>query len=366
MNKTELEAALPSEEQTSFQKAAIWVSTGRHGDIDMEVANSFHRVNERLCAGARFNLPQRSSGPSDHPKGLGVFEGAADMVIDPALLMDIDPLDSAGLPQNLVENPSSQPLLAASDGDIIMHDETGTRKTKERPILERVGETLRKQKLRATQQKCRVESSTDSESDANIEVLSNCSFPGGSLKKTTYKKLQLLDPYDGDYEGVSGSSDCSLDSVADVCPWRGILLKHPIPEGLTVEENFLLSASPYRAVSAAVTHESDCMKPADNLMLMESAMEDNGKGSHSGLSGEAEVYKTAEVLQLTTEPSWFTDHNPSECCGFSDNVAPASVLWPVVRLSDKRACEDPIIKRKQGQPVLECAGEKLRKKLRAT
>ncbi|KAL8168942.1 UNVERIFIED_CONTAM: hypothetical protein K2H54_025592 [Gekko kuhli] len=195
-------------------------------------------------------------------------------------------------------------------------------------------------------QKCRVESSTDSESDANTE---------------------FLDPYDGDYEEASGTSDCSLDSLVDACPRKGIFLKHPVPEGLTVEENFSpeqLFASPYRGVSATVTHETDCTKPRDNLMLTGTATEDDGKGLPSRLSWEAEPYEI--VLQPTTEPSWFMQDIPSECSRFSENVAPASVPRPAVSLSDKRACEDAIIKRKQGQPIPESAGEKLRKKLRAT
>ncbi|KAL8168941.1 UNVERIFIED_CONTAM: hypothetical protein K2H54_025584 [Gekko kuhli] len=147
----ELEATLPSEEQKFLQKTAIWVSTGRHADIDMETANDLHRVNGNLCAGIRVNLPQRSSRASDHPKGMGVFGEAADSVLDPSSLMDVDPSDSAELRENFLGTPSPQPLLAAPVGDIVMHNETGIRKTKEMPILERVGETLRKQKLRATQ-----------------------------------------------------------------------------------------------------------------------------------------------------------------------------------------------------------------------
>ncbi|XP_077179816.1 uncharacterized protein LOC143830758 isoform X2 [Paroedura picta] len=218
--------------------------------------------------------------------------------------------------------------------------------------------------------KCRVESSTDSESDANTEVLLNSSFPGGSLKKTAYKKLQFLDPYDGDYEEASGTSDCSLDSLADVCPRRGIFRRPPIPEGLTVEKDFpteqqeFLLASPYRGVPATVPHETDGMKLRDNLMLTETTTEDEGKGLPSRLPWEAEPCET--VLHLTTEPSWFMQHNPSQCSRFSENAAVASVLQPTVRMSDKRAREDPVAKRKQGQPALECAGEKLRKKLRAT
>ncbi|XP_060117127.1 uncharacterized protein LOC132588746 isoform X2 [Heteronotia binoei] len=198
--------------------------------------------------------------------------------------------------------------------------------------------------------KCRVESSTDSESDANTEVLLNSSFPGGVLKKTTYKKLQFLDPYEGDYEETSGTSDCSVASLADACPGKGISPKHPVPEGLTVEENFppeSLSTSPYWGVSA--THKTT--KPRDNLMFMEIATEDDGKGLSSRLSREAE--------SCTTESFCFTQHNPSVCSQFSGNKAPTSVLWSTVRLSDERAHEDPI-KRKQGQPMVECAGKKLR------
>ena len=58
-------------------------------------------------------------------------------------------------------------------------------------------------------QKCTVESSTESESDANPEVLSTEGF----LEKASYAELHFLDPYDGDYEELSGESDWSL------APW---------------------------------------------------------------------------------------------------------------------------------------------------
>lgn len=143
-------------------------------------------------------------------------------------------------------------------------------------------------------------------------------------------------------------------------------MKHPVPEDLSVEENFpperqeSVFTSPYWGVSAAVNHETNCTKPKDNLILTETAVESPRLGLLSRLPWEVEPCET------TTEPHLFIQHNLSECSRFSENVALASVSRPTVRLSDKRARDDPIIKRKPGQPVLECAGEKLRKKLRAT
>uniref|UniRef100_A0ACB8G5G1 Uncharacterized protein n=1 Tax=Sphaerodactylus townsendi TaxID=933632 RepID=A0ACB8G5G1_9SAUR len=148
---TALEASFPPEEEKPLQKAAIWASRGSHADLDMEMDNDLQRVNESLGAGIMVDLPHRSSKPSDHPKGTGVFGEPDDLMLDPSSLMDIDILDSSGLLQNLLGTSSLQPLLAAPIGDIVMHNEMGIRNTKEIPVLEWVGETLRKQKLQAMQ-----------------------------------------------------------------------------------------------------------------------------------------------------------------------------------------------------------------------
>ncbi|XP_075471163.1 uncharacterized protein LOC142503092 [Ascaphus truei] len=62
--------------------------------------------------------------------------------------------------------------------------------------------------------KCKVESSTESESDINNEGPSSTPTHGTS-KKTAALKLQFLDPYDGDSEDTSTHSDGSAIFVQD-------------------------------------------------------------------------------------------------------------------------------------------------------
>ncbi|KAG8561688.1 hypothetical protein GDO81_015441 [Engystomops pustulosus] len=67
---------------------------------------------------------------------------------------------------------------------------------------------------------CKVESSTDSESDNNNEGFGNnvlaLTFPV-DVKTIDFQKLQFLDPYDGDSEDTiqSNSSECDLKCVID-------------------------------------------------------------------------------------------------------------------------------------------------------
>lgn len=119
----ELEALFPLG-QGSFPPAA-----GRHSDIDMELANDLQRG----------------------PKGLGALAETLGLMPDQSLFMDTEPSECADLPLlHPVVASLSPPLPAESSSDIDMHDETVVTKMTERPILERVGETLRQKKLRAT------------------------------------------------------------------------------------------------------------------------------------------------------------------------------------------------------------------------
>ncbi|XP_069806686.1 uncharacterized protein [Dendropsophus ebraccatus] len=65
--------------------------------------------------------------------------------------------------------------------------------------------------------KCKVESSTDSESDNNNNegCGTNVSSPV-ALRTTDFQKMQFMDPYDGDSEDtVHSSSECDLKFVGD-------------------------------------------------------------------------------------------------------------------------------------------------------
>ncbi|KAM3920352.1 uncharacterized protein RB166_014753 [Leptodactylus fuscus] len=68
--------------------------------------------------------------------------------------------------------------------------------------------------------KCKVESSTDSESDVNNEGIGTAvSIPTThvDVEKMDFQKLQFLDPYDGDFEDAiqSSSSECDQKSTVD-------------------------------------------------------------------------------------------------------------------------------------------------------
>ncbi|XP_053139997.1 uncharacterized protein LOC128339697 [Hemicordylus capensis] len=141
------------EDPKSFQMAAAWVppSTGRHNDIDMEPTSDFQRDSESLQTGILPNLPQRAARTSELPKGLGPFADGLGRMPDHFLLMEIEQSESTERLPDPVVAPSPKSLLAEPGGDIIMHDESRIRKSKEISILERVGETLRQKKLRATQ-----------------------------------------------------------------------------------------------------------------------------------------------------------------------------------------------------------------------
>lgn len=150
-----------------------------------------------------------------------------------------------------------------------------------------------------------------------------------------------MDPYDGDYEDLSGMSDCSLDSLVDMSHSRKVLQGHPIFEALTAVSCFLpegqepFFASPDRAVSATVTQE-----------------------------GEQDQHEPREVVQLQMEPFWLSGSNSSKLGECSKNSAAA--LQPTLMECDNGVCEVTNAHKKQGRPVLENTGEKLRKKLRVT
>uniref|UniRef100_A0A6J0TQ48 Uncharacterized protein isoform X1 n=1 Tax=Pogona vitticeps TaxID=103695 RepID=A0A6J0TQ48_9SAUR len=148
-----LSEELPEDESPAFQMPATQVSpsTRRQQDIEMEPTHAFERANGNLCREAGLNLPQRLHKSSEPLHSFDAFAEALGLIPDSSLLMDVEPSESADLTPNALLALLPQPLLAESDGDVTMEDETTIRKTKEIPVLERVGETLRQKKLRATQ-----------------------------------------------------------------------------------------------------------------------------------------------------------------------------------------------------------------------
>ncbi|KAJ7345193.1 hypothetical protein JRQ81_001143 [Phrynocephalus forsythii] len=192
-------------------------------------------------------------------------------------------------------------------------------------------------------QKCTVESSTESESDANPEVLSSSVLSEGFLEKASYAELHFLDPYDGDYEELSGESDWSLGSL-DSSSSRAIFLKHPIMESWTTEDSLppedldSCSTALFRDVSVTV------------------AEEEGGAGLHK-------TTKTSKTSPLTTESSW-CPRPPSKHSGICESAPSESALLPKLMDCDHHLYGKPSTTRKQGRSVLECTGEIIRKRLR--
>nr|XP_014347214.1 PREDICTED: uncharacterized protein LOC106704523 [Latimeria chalumnae] len=95
--------------------------------------------------------------------------------------------------------------------------------------------------------KCKVDASTESDSDTKNEILSTSTPVLGSSRKPKDFKYQFLDPYDGDSEDTSSQSDCSLstpplidvDVKNAVQPVRYVLmdLEDPISETLVALSN---------------------------------------------------------------------------------------------------------------------------------
>ncbi|XP_033028924.1 uncharacterized protein LOC117060635 [Lacerta agilis] len=173
-------------------------------------------------------------------------------------------------------------------------------------------------------QKCTVEYSSESESDADMEVLPKSVLLTRSRERT---KLQFVDPYDGDDEEISGSLEQS----------RVIFLKHLSTEDSVLSEGpEPLSAFSPMEVPLIVTCED-----------------------------EPQLYEAGEVLQMTTEPSWFPGPGHSKHAVLSEKAPCDFVLHPMLADCDNLR-ELVNVKRKQVRVVLDSTGETPRKKLRAT
>uniref|UniRef100_A0ABM5FBK0 Uncharacterized protein isoform X2 n=1 Tax=Pogona vitticeps TaxID=103695 RepID=A0ABM5FBK0_9SAUR len=173
-------------------------------------------------------------------------------------------------------------------------------------------------------------------------VLSSSVLSEGFQEKASYAELQVLDPYDADYEELSGESDCSLGSL-DSSHSTAILPKHPIIEPLTTGDSLnpedldSSSTSLFRAVSVTIAQEEE----------------------------EPGLHKTAKILPLTAESSWYLrPYAPSRHSGISENAVSDPALQPMLMECDNELCEKPSITRKQGRSILDCTGEKIRKRLR--
>ncbi|XP_025967157.1 uncharacterized protein LOC112989941 [Dromaius novaehollandiae] len=217
-------------------------------------------------------------------------------------------------------------------------------------------------------QKCIVESSTESESESNTEVLPS-PVAGGLKKARNAKGQQFLDPYDGDSEDASIHSDCSLNSSNSVVtPQVNSTPKAVALEDAGPSEDGALFSKPsnwccpeMKISEIHAQRVNDCKAP------LEFPSQENDFPRN--LLQPSELTRGTEALTsmwLTPDPSLLMSINPSAC---ADLLASPDTSAPQPMLADDcdtTMCKEPLIKRKQGLPVSEGAGEKQRKKLRAT
>ncbi|XP_051881425.1 uncharacterized protein LOC127575529 [Pristis pectinata] len=93
--------------------------------------------------------------------------------------------------------------------------------------------------------KCKVESSTESESDAYITEVWNRSLPTSTKVHDTVN--QYLDPYDGDLESTSSESDSGRQCLQVVCSERTSYLSHAIVAVKPYKQSLLTTFPPARS-----------------------------------------------------------------------------------------------------------------------
>ncbi|XP_075782222.1 uncharacterized protein LOC142829038 [Pelodiscus sinensis] len=224
-------------------------------------------------------------------------------------------------------------------------------------------------------QKCTVESSTESESESNNECLPS-RLTEGVLKKANDKLLQFLDPYDGDSEEASTHSDCSLNSLTDM-NYSRVTSLHNFPK--MVAEGDIYSSenleSPHLSSNwvPPVTEICDVyMQPVNDLRKPMEVITKEKSDVPLRLAGPCELSRTsaalASAIWLTSDSSLLMNVEPSKYEGALASPVTTPLQQPMLAKFDgENMCDQLIVKRKQGLPLVEGISEKLRrKKLRAT
>ncbi|XP_072194738.1 uncharacterized protein [Excalfactoria chinensis] len=218
-------------------------------------------------------------------------------------------------------------------------------------------------------QKCVVESSTESESESSVEVLNN-PLAEGLRKARDSKRLQFLDPYDGDSEDTSNHSDCSLSSLnsREVAPWMSSAPKamaledaDPLGNGESVPQPLAWLCSETKISDVHSQRVNDTKLP----LKLPSQQKDLPRSplQSSELPREAEAFPSTWLMP---DPSLLVGVNPSAPAHLLASAGDGSPQPTLADNCDGTASRQPLIKRKQGITVSESTGEKLRrKKIRA-
>ncbi|XP_040415943.1 uncharacterized protein LOC121071614 isoform X2 [Cygnus olor] len=213
--------------------------------------------------------------------------------------------------------------------------------------------------------KCVVESSTESESESSAEVVPS-PLAEGLKKARDSKGSQFLDPYDGDSEDASIHSDCSLNSLNSikVAPWvnsapKAMALEDadPSEDGEAFPETLHWLCPETKIGEIHTQIATDCKAPPE--------LASQQKDFSRSLSQSSELTRATEALPsmwLTPDHSLLMGINSSAS---ADPLASPGDSVPQTMLtddSDETMSKQPLIKRKQGIPTAEGAGEKLRRK----
>ncbi|KAJ7406593.1 hypothetical protein WISP_132784 [Willisornis vidua] len=209
-------------------------------------------------------------------------------------------------------------------------------------------------------QKCTVESSTESESESKAEVMLS-PLAGGLKKAKDSRKLQFLDPYDGDSEDASVHSDCSLNSlnIIKVAPWTNRAPKARALEDADTSDD----GEPF-------PNPPDWFCPAAKVSEVQTV---NGCKAPLDLPGKEEDFLLqSPELPLAAEefsPMWLTPDcallmsiSPSASMDLLASPADSAPQPPLEAPCDGTMAKQTLNKRKQEIPTPEGASEKLRRK----
>ncbi|XP_035182844.1 uncharacterized protein LOC118167527 isoform X2 [Oxyura jamaicensis] len=213
--------------------------------------------------------------------------------------------------------------------------------------------------------KCIIESSTESESESSTEVMPS-PLAEGLKKARDSKESQFLDPYDGDSEDASIHSDCSSNSLnsIQVAPWvnsapKAMALEDadPSEDGESFPET-LHWLRPETKIGELYTQiATDCKAPLE--------LATQQKDFSRSLSQSSELTRATEAfpsMWLTPDCSLLTGINSSASADLLASPGDSVSHTMLTNASDETMSTQPLIKRKQGIPTAEGAGEKLRRK----
>ncbi|XP_039391375.1 uncharacterized protein LOC120403789 isoform X2 [Mauremys reevesii] len=139
-----------SENKESLHMFSNWVSpiTEICGEY-MQPENDL-KIQMEVITKEKSDVPIRLSRPCELSRASGVLASAMWLTSDCSLLMSGDPSKYPGILESPVTTILQQPMLAKSDGENTMCDQSIIKRKLALPLLEGVGEKLRRKKLRAT------------------------------------------------------------------------------------------------------------------------------------------------------------------------------------------------------------------------